>query len=234
MDTQKDIQKDTNISSSTYVSKKTEKIVSAAYLITNLFKDDEPLKFAIRDCAIQLLNSLWIRAEGSPQSELFTNYEKLATLLSVAKITGFVSEMNYSILDREIRDIIGFLNTRGERNLTDMNLFSGDYFNVSIPLPALYEAPREQATLVSRTQKDIRDMSYKRQENVLNKKEDKTNRRQLILNLLKVSSNLSIGEFSLKIADCSEKTIQRELMALITEGLVIRKGERRWSTYSLK
>ena len=35
------------------------------------------------------------------------------------------------------------------------------------------------------------------------------------------------------IRDCSEKTIQRELIALIQGGIVKKTGERRWSKYSL-
>jgi DNA-binding HxlR family transcriptional regulator len=35
------------------------------------------------------------------------------------------------------------------------------------------------------------------------------------------------------IRGVSEKTIQRELGALIESGLVMKQGERRWSVYSL-
>ena len=35
------------------------------------------------------------------------------------------------------------------------------------------------------------------------------------------------------VRDVSEKTIQRELQALVEAGKVTRTGERRWTTYSL-
>ncbi len=41
----------------------------------------------------------------------------------------------------------------------------------------------------------------------------------------------SIKNISRVIKDCSEKTIQRELALLIEQGLVEKRGERRWSVY---
>jgi hypothetical protein len=35
------------------------------------------------------------------------------------------------------------------------------------------------------------------------------------------------------IKDCSEKTIQRELIVLVSEKVVKKEGERRWSVYSI-
>jgi len=60
-----------------------------------------------------------------------------------------------------------------------------------------------------------------------------SDRKDIILNILKKDSNLTIKDFSSVIKDCSEKTIQRELTSLVEKGLVLKVGERRWSTYSL-
>ncbi|OGC87678.1 hypothetical protein A3D70_01210 [Candidatus Adlerbacteria bacterium RIFCSPHIGHO2_02_FULL_54_18] len=56
-------------------------------------------------------------------------------------------------------------------------------------------------------------------------------RMSLILELVRKKKQLSIKEIALVIRDCSEKTIQRELAALINQGLVRKVGERRWSVY---
>jgi len=45
---------------------------------------------------------------------------------------------------------------------------------------------------------------------------------------------LSVKDFTRVIKDCSEKTIQRELLDLVEKGIVKKEGERRWSRYSLK
>ena len=64
--------------------------------------------------------------------------------------------------------------------------------------------------------------------------EKKTNRQEVILETLKTKSNLTIKDFAKVITDCSEKTIQRELLDLVEKGVIKKEGERRWSTYSLK
>ena len=58
-------------------------------------------------------------------------------------------------------------------------------------------------------------------------------RRQTILDVLKVRSVAVIKDFSVVIDGCSEKTVQRELLKMVQEGTLRREGERRWSRYSL-
>ena len=58
-------------------------------------------------------------------------------------------------------------------------------------------------------------------------------RREAILSVIRNKGRASIKDISTLIRDVSEKTIQRELLALISLGMVLKQGERRWSTYSL-
>ena len=62
----------------------------------------------------------------------------------------------------------------------------------------------------------------------------KEDRRKIILALLKQKSELTVRDIAKSIPGYSEKTIQRELLALVMEGTLVKRGERRWSTYSLK
>lgn len=54
-----------------------------------------------------------------------------------------------------------------------------------------------------------------------------------IREVLKSKEQVSIKDISNAIPGVSEKTLQRDLMALIERGEVVREGERRWSTYRL-
>ena len=56
-------------------------------------------------------------------------------------------------------------------------------------------------------------------------------RSSLILAFVRKHANSSIKDISSVVKDCSEKTIQRELSVLIEEGLIEKRGERRWSVY---
>ncbi len=57
-------------------------------------------------------------------------------------------------------------------------------------------------------------------------------RRSKILALFKSKDKLSIRDVVGQVNGCSEKTIQRELLALVRDGLLHKEGERRWSIYS--
>jgi hypothetical protein len=56
-------------------------------------------------------------------------------------------------------------------------------------------------------------------------------RAERILEYIRRQGSVSIKEIASTIKGCSEKTIQRELILLIRQGLVRRVGERRWSHY---
>jgi hypothetical protein len=64
-----------------------------------------------------------------------------------------------------------------------------------------------------------------------NKTKGQSERMSLILDLVRKRKSLSIKEIASVIKGCSEKTIQRELAILISQGLVRKVGERRWSLY---
>ncbi len=63
---------------------------------------------------------------------------------------------------------------------------------------------------------------------------DRDDRRKIILALIKQKPALTVKDIAKSIPGVSEKTIQRELLAMVSEAILTKKGERRWSTYSLR
>ena len=61
----------------------------------------------------------------------------------------------------------------------------------------------------------------------------KNKRQSIIINLLKRKKEIMIKDVSSIVSDCSEKTIQRELLALVDQGVLRKEGERRWTKYTL-
>lgn len=59
-------------------------------------------------------------------------------------------------------------------------------------------------------------------------------RRKIILALIKQKPQLTVKDIAKSIPGVSEKTIQRELLAMVGDGVLEKNGERRWSTYSMK
>ena len=68
---------------------------------------------------------------------------------------------------------------------------------------------------------------------LITKKESKK-RREAIIEFLTKKPNANIKEISGAIQGVSTKTIQRELQAMINDGIVKKTGSKRWTTYSLQ
>jgi DNA-binding transcriptional ArsR family regulator len=61
----------------------------------------------------------------------------------------------------------------------------------------------------------------------------KEKRRKHIVSVIKKRGRVGIKDITSAITDTSEKTIQRELAAMVQDGIVKKEGEKRWSIYSL-
>jgi hypothetical protein len=64
----------------------------------------------------------------------------------------------------------------------------------------------------------------------LNMRDD---RREMILSALKHVPELGVKDFSVVMKNCSEKTIQRELVSMVSEGVLNKSGAKRWTRYFL-
>lgn len=227
-----------------YIFKKTEKITAALYLVSGLLKDDEPIKWELRDRGIDLLSSSFTASSSMPGDKnvvvqsLFTAALETLSLLNVSRLSNLISEMNHRILVREIDNIVGMLRDRLAQSAENAGYILSESF---FKTPDLF-TPGFRSDVRSRGAKGASEGQRGSEEverNSLSKGHDsardkKSQRQQRILNVLHGQSNLTIKDFAKVITDCSEKTIQRELLELVEKGLVKREGERRWSTYSLK
>lgn len=186
---------------------------------------------------------------------LSTYARDLVSLLNLATVAGIISKNNGGILINEIQSLLatlqGLLSPEIPRpgSILSQDFFAMDpelqqhlnpgfskgqlnfisdkvngMFNEKIPFPK-----KELGTDPVAAQK-----AQEKAENKEDLVKDKKDSRQMrILTLLRANSHLSIKDFAAVIPDCSEKTIQRELLELVEKGVIKKEGERRWSTYSL-
>lgn len=231
-----------------YIFKKTEKITSALYLVSGLLKDDEPMKWELRDRGMELINSSFTVSSSLPVDRnyviqsLFTSALETISLLNVARVSNLISEMNHKILVREIDQVLALLRDRltesaesaglvlSDKFFKTPDLFSSGFKTVEKDSNQQYPARSNLYRTNSQNRPQIKDA---RQGHV-SVKEKREERQRNILDILGKQSNLTIKDFSVVMKDCSEKTIQRELIDLVNKGLIKREGERRWSRYSLK
>ncbi len=228
-----------------YVFKKTEKITSALYLVSGLLKDEEPLKWEIRDKGIDLLSSSFMASSAVPGDKnsviqsLFTAALETLSLLNVARISHLISDMNHNILVREIDQVVALLRDRLAINaesagyvLSEAFFKTPDLFSTGFKNPQSNSKTNTNDSHSHSSSHKVGDTRVSQGQVDVQIK--KTSRQEAIVTILKGQSNLTIKDFSKVIKDCSEKTIQRELLGLVDRGIIKKEGERRWSRYSLK
>ncbi|MDE2040822.1 MAG: hypothetical protein KGI59_00315 [Patescibacteria group bacterium] len=229
-----------------YIFKKTEKITAALYLVSGLLKDDEPIKWELRDRGIDLLSSSFTASSSLPGDKnaviqsLFTAALETLSLLNVARISNLISVMNHRLLVREIDLIVGMLRDRLAQSAEKAGyVLSESFFRTPDLFSSGFRAEKpsdkkDGSRSHSHEHEETTGMKSPEASGIVSLQAKKVGRQETILNVLRGQSNLTIKDFSNVIKDCSEKTIQRELIDLVNRGLVKKEGERRWSRYSLK
>lgn len=216
-----------------YVYKKTEKLVSAIYLLTSFFDENEPLRKELRTNVIKLLNDQLglIQEVGTSSIEVHDRIRKhalhIVSLLQAGFYAGLISEMNFNVLRKEF---MALLEKLSEEPAEEESVFSNTFFDVPTEIEHKGDVP---ATVVAPI--EIKKTSYetesKGQDDKVSVK--KNDRRSTILAIVKEKGKVSIKDISQEVTGCSEKTIQRELGAMVDEGMLRKEGERRWSRYSI-
>lgn len=245
-----------------FIYKKSERIISAVYLVSNFFPDSEPLKWQFRTIGVGVIShNLSLTLNPLYRSERFyqlaAELVKLLSLLDISHLAGLISEMNFAILKKELESLLETLNMKGfqpSARADKNSLFDKDFFTVppdelspslsnivpggqvaggaSHPWPAQSQQPSDAPIGHSKGHPYLKDKQITIG-NDLSGIKDIHARQSSIIELLKTKSNLTIKDFSQIIKGCSTKTIQRELLKLVKIGVLKKEGERRWSRYSI-
>lgn len=218
-------------------SKKTEKLITAIYLITSFFDDKEPMKWRLRELGSQLLGS----------AEKGRIVLEILSLLLVGKQAGLISDMNFEIIHREFSRLLP------ERPVLDSEFFATPNLVIEEKVP---EKPAQKETFylsssvpAAPTLQPIKDLKTPNQSQIPEEPKEpkekkglkefgvvavkKNSRQSIIINLLKRKKEIMIKDVSPLIEGVSEKTTQRELLAMVKAGILKKQGEKRWSRYSL-
>ena len=199
------------------LTKKSERLASAIYLVTSFFDDKEPLKWRLRGLSADLVSN-GVKDKSIPVKEILS-------LFSVAKNASLISEPNHLILVRELSS-----------------------FEQEVEKPLELMFPRELVLeeKIAPLPPQIQKVEYLKDSIVEKKLEEKpvlkefgavsvkkNSRQSTIISILKRKKEIMIKDVSPLISGCSEKTIQRELSAMVQTGVLKKIGEKRWSRYTL-
>ncbi len=238
------------------IIKKTEKIATALYMVTDFLSDTEPLKNELRSCALslisrsQILGTRFAEPRLTLPEDLIRKAEETITYITLGKTIGILSEMNAAILSSEIGKVCTDVEKMyGQSISKDITRFA--YSGVVLSEKnfeidksekpqqvgelhkghVLYNGQEENTNGLSQTKNNgvsVMSPIYKKVSIGI-----KIARRNDVLNVVKNKGTVSIKDIKFVLKDTNEKTIQRELLTLVKEGVLIKKGEKRWSTYSV-
>lgn len=207
-----------------YIFKKTEKIVCAVFFILRSEQGIDREDMLVKDVestAQRLLTlvtkSLGAQREmsGAAVREIGFGLIELESKLRILNAARILPETLLQVFVNEI-DVLA----RGLKN----------YLSFESQNP-LFDTPVEGGAVATRT----RNLPPKKtvEQTDTSVAQSALSRRSRILSVLKDKGQASIKDIAEIIADCSEKTIQRELQSLIKDGTIVREGDRRWSRYSI-
>lgn len=214
------------------VYKKTEKIVCAVFFITERTKETQDVHDIVSDTrrtavmslrsVIDFLGNTHTRAGAS---DAIAHLSSLRSLLHVLATVRIIRSDFLPILVHEIDTVLAHLSTRYDEGAAEAVLSedSQPSYVAAVGRDRVRRVPREGAY---RERPRSLGMST-------SARSETRGRRESIQAIIKEKGAVSIKDISDIIKDVSEKTIQRELIEMIKDGLVLKEGERRWSRYKL-
>ncbi|MFC1625404.1 DeoR family transcriptional regulator [Patescibacteria group bacterium] len=203
-----------------FIGDRIQKITEAVYRVTDLLPNEEPLKWAIRKNAVGVFTNLISLKDRSITcfGETERLISKITVLLSVFSKINTVSSINFEILMEEYESIRKTM-TREEQREDFVKLLLADKARLPEPIE-----PNRHTNGQSIGQPKISNKIK------VNKNKARKNK---IFDVIKNKKEVSVGELSSIFTNCSEKTIQRDLLEMVSRGLLKKEGDKRWRKYIL-
>jgi hypothetical protein len=244
-------------------NKKTEKLVTALYLVSDCMDTDDALKGKIRLLGVELLSDIYQYSTLSPAERSsfviipISRVYELLSFIEIAKTIGFISEMNANILSHEFSKLAVNLREGVTKDRHFSFALDDKMFEVEEDTLKDLQNEKENHPISSRTSnymsvknftnnKMSNNVSYGYGSQKFDKKETfkkplmhpqgpvaREDRINRIMTLIKDKKDVSIKDVSIFLPDYSEKTIQRELNGLVNKGQIKKTGTKRWSRYQL-
>lgn len=209
-----------------YIYKKAERLAKAIHLIAPAFAGSPSLRNRLDAIAIGLVDGA-VGPPGAARTALSRELLALSSVLSIARTGGLLSPMNAELIAMEaqtlLQEVAGYEEPR---------LLLDDAPTLSGIARSAQRSDNRSGTAHAGRQAHV---SHKGQEKDTSRTDEGhvKDRREGILSIIREKHTASIKDISTLIKGVSEKTVQRELAALVSAGILRKQGERRWSTYSL-
>ncbi len=211
-----------------YIYKKAERLARALQLVAPAFAHSSAMRRRADDISMALVDGAVLPLMLAREA-LSRDLLALSSLLSIARTTGLLSAMNVELIGREahllLEEIAGYEEPR--LSLEHVPTLA----ELSKETPKKLKEKSDGSTSVK--QSPSKTISIGQNKGHLSDTVVRGGRREVILELLRAKGPSYIKDISTVMREVSEKTIQRELQALVASGAVTKEGERRWTRYSV-
>jgi len=221
-----------------FLFKKVERISLALYLSTSHLSDEVSLKTNVRSMADVLIKDILLFNRGESNtntvSKIKEDFLEIKSLISISMNCNLINQNNAHILLEEINRLSREIENQKDNFVGDTE-FKKSFFVVES------RHKLSEAAVDSRSEhKGHEQKQSQTSESYINKEINKgqtevsesNERTQEIMKIIKDNKKVTIKDISNQIKNVSEKTIQRELIKMVSLNLIKKEGERRWSTYS--
>ncbi len=239
---------------------KTNKLVTALYMVTDIIDYDEPLRNKLRTLGVEIVSDI-----HQDPGKALSKITELMSFLGIARALNIVSEMNSQILEKEfielnqsIKESANRGGNSGGKEVDLSEFFSGDFFpsnSLSIKdtiskypaIPAGKGHPNptrigvQKGGTLMRALSDRTGMMSDRNATTKSAEQfdilKKQRRFEIVSFIQKNGGSATITDIKTRaggaLAKCGEKTLQRELASMHKDGVLKKTGEKRWSRYFL-
>lgn len=229
---------------------KTNKLLTALYMVTEIIDKNEPIRHKLRALATDLLSDTLATQFHSRTNILMDINKKITEIMSfmdIASTIGMISEMNNRILKNEFVLLKKSLNLEEnsvwlEEFLSENNSIGHEGMSDRSSIRIGVQKGESLLTALKKIDKNsgVSDRNSEFKNNIESKKESfdklKLERRYEIISAIRqFPSGATISDIRSKgkgvLKEAGEKTLQRELVAMTHDGVLRREGEKRWSRY---
>ncbi len=227
---------------SAFLYKKTERLVMACHMVANLIKDNDALSGEMRSKSVSLLSLI---SSALFEKMLVTNIERrnslvrslsaiaeISSLCDIGKMSKALSEMNADVLKKEFANLYEALSKESAEDGATGAVFAGDFFSQGDHVSYKGHDKGHNMSFIKSPRSAVHGSSATHPKTPA-EKADRSDRKGLILALIKERGEVGVNDLVGSIKGVGSKTIQRELLAMVADGVLKKQGERRWSRYSI-
>ncbi|MEI6022419.1 MAG: hypothetical protein WCQ32_01070 [bacterium] len=212
---------------------KGHKLVAAIHMVTNHIPDTAPLKHHVRELAI-----LCVRERDTDIK--IHHCRSLITLLEAASFMKQISHKNVSVIVYELRrfvspeteeiDSVSGMFTEDQSGPVLMSPYKKTTPKMSVNTPKVQDNKIHQNSPFVQKLLERKDVvSESAYLDDVSDKKDK--RKDDIMSFINSRQETSLKDIQGLYPTLSEKTIQRDLLALLAEDKIAKQGSKRWSLY---